>query len=188
MTYTQLLVLVGDTGAVVDEVHVVGDDGVTAVLGDQTDGHDDGKPPPVALGLHEVEVAGVVAGVPLELQGLADLAVFKLHGRVLVVSVGVVLGQDCQRLLVAVLGNEPSGRLGNPCVFVLDGQVRDWNSCRRLTPDEGKLAHRRRNLDEGDGPPRPVADDVRGAPTNEGADCWAEKEAGQYCSKSKVRN
>lgn len=164
ITYTQLLVLVGDTGAVVDQVHVVGDDGVTGVLGDETNGHDNGKSPPVALGLHEVEVAGVLTGLLLELEGLANLAVLELNGGIVGVAVGVVLGQDLEGLLVAVLGNEPSGRLrddceggsGTPILFFF----LFFSILEQLTPDEAKLAHGGHNLDESDGAPRPVARDV----------------------------
>ncbi len=117
-TYTKLLVLVGDTGTGVDEVHVVGDNGVTTVLGNETDGDDDGEPPSVSTGLHEVEVAGVVTSVLLELEGLSDLTEFELNGSVLVVAVGVELGQHGKGLVVAVLGDQPSGRLRHPCANV----------------------------------------------------------------------
>ena len=43
--YTEFLALPGDTSGGVDQVHVVGDDGVAAVLGDDTDGYNNGKPP-----------------------------------------------------------------------------------------------------------------------------------------------
>ena len=161
ITYTQLLVLVGDTGAVVDQVHVVGDDGVTGVLGDETNGHDNGKSPPVALGLHEVEVARVLTGLLLELEGLANLAVLELNSGIVGIAVGVVLGQDLEGLLVPVLGNEPSGRLRDDCEGGSGTRILlFFQFLKQLTPDEAKLAHGGHNLDESDGAPRPVARDV----------------------------
>jgi hypothetical protein len=113
-TYSELLVLVGDASSSVDEVHVVGNDGVAAVLGNETDRDNDCEPPAVSLGLHEVEIAGGVAGRPLKLEGLADLAILELDSGVLVVSIGVKLGQNREGFLVAVLGNQEPRGLGYP--------------------------------------------------------------------------
>jgi hypothetical protein len=52
------LALRSDTGVCIDQVRVVRDDGVTTVLGDDTNGYNNGEPPAIALGLEEVHVAG----------------------------------------------------------------------------------------------------------------------------------
>ena len=92
-------------------MRVVGDDGVTGVLGDDTDGDDNGEPPAVTLGPEEVEVAGAVVNIGLNAESLLDLAVLELNSQVVLVAVGVVLGQGLEGLVIAVLGDEPSGGL-----------------------------------------------------------------------------
>jgi hypothetical protein len=52
--YTELLRLRSNTSVLVDQIRVVGDNGVTAVLGDDTDGDNNGKPPAITPGLKEV--------------------------------------------------------------------------------------------------------------------------------------
>lgn len=114
-SYTELGLLSGDTTTFVDEMGVVGNDGVTTVLGDDTDGDDDGEPPSVSLGLEEIEVAGAVGNLRLNAESLLDLAVLELDSQIVLVAVGVVLGQGLEGLVVAVLGDQPSGRLGDDC-------------------------------------------------------------------------
>lgn len=145
----KLAVLLGDTGAVVDHVHVVREEGVTGVLRDDTEGDDDGQSPAVALGAEEVEVGGLGAAVTVRLDGLGDLAVLELDSGVVGVAATVVLGEHGKGLLRPVLVDEVSGRLGNP-------------------PDTDELQHRGHGLDEGDGSPRPVAIDGGSAPANDG--------------------
>jgi hypothetical protein len=110
----QLLVLAGDAGALVDGVHVVGEQRVTRVLRDDAQRDDDGQPPQVALGLEKVQVAALLAGLLLQADRLADLAVLELHRRVVDVAAAVVLGQNVQGLLVAFLGDQVTGGLGDP--------------------------------------------------------------------------
>lgn len=95
-------------------MRVVGDNSVAAVLRNDADGDDDCKPPPVALRLEEVEVAGSFGDLLLEPKRLLDFPVFELHGQVVLIAVGVILGQSLQRILVPVPGDEPSGRFRNP--------------------------------------------------------------------------
>lgn len=61
------------------------------------------------------------------------------------------LGENRQSILVPVLVHEVTWGLGDP-------------------PNEGQLDDRGHNLDEGDGPPRPVAVDAGSSPTNAGND------------------
>jgi hypothetical protein len=130
----ELGVLVGDAGALVDGVHVVGEQSVTRVLRDDTERDDDGQPPAVALGAEEVEVAGGLVGILLDADGLPDLAVLELDCGVVLVAATVPLGEHGQGLLVPVLVDQVTGGFGNP-------------------PDEGKLDDRGDDLDEGDGSP-----------------------------------
>ena len=50
----------------------------------------------------------------LSLDGFTDLAVLELNGGVVDIAVGVVLAEDSQGFVMAVLGDEESRRLGNP--------------------------------------------------------------------------
>lgn len=101
--YTELLVLIGDTRTVVDEIHIVGNDGVTGVLGDETDGDDDSQPPSVTLRLHEVKVARLLTGRLLHIKSLTDFAEFELDGSVLIVAIRMVLGENGEGFVIAVL-------------------------------------------------------------------------------------
>lgn len=113
-TYTELGVRVLYTSLVIQRAGEVGNDGVSRPLREETEGQEDSQPVPVSLRLEEVDVAAVSLGFHLEPDGLLDLAVLELDGRVLVVAVGVVLGEHLERLVVLVLGHEESGRLGHP--------------------------------------------------------------------------
>lgn len=101
-----------DTSICVDQVRVVGDDGVTAVLGDDADGDNNGKPPAITSSLEEVHIVSGLVNLLLNPESLPDFAVFELDGKIVLVAIGVPLGQGLQRLVVAVLGDQPSGRLG----------------------------------------------------------------------------
>lgn len=127
----QLGVLVLDTGTFVDDVDVVGQDGVARVLGDDTERDDDCQSPAVALGAEKVHVCGGLVGVLLGVDDISDLAVLELDGGVVGVAASVPLGEDVQGLFVTVLVDQVTGRLGDP-------------------PDAEKLDDRRRNLEEGD--------------------------------------
>lgn len=150
-TETELGSLVGDTGRVVELGGVVGDDSVTRPLGEDTEGDEDGESVAVALGAEEIGVAGVALGLVLETDGLLDLLVLELDGGVLVVAVGVVLGEHGKSLVVLVLGNEETGGLGDPV-------------------DEGKLDERGESLEKGGHTPRPLGGDVGGAEGEPGDD------------------
>lgn len=151
----ELLVLLGDTRTLVDDVHVVGEEGVTRVLRDDTEGDDDGQTPQVALGPEEVEVRGGAVAVAVGLDGLLDLAVLELDEGVVLVAATVVLGQHGKSLLRLVLVDEETRGLGDP-------------------PDTDELHHGGDGLDEGDGPPGPVAADGGGSPADAGHDEGAQ--------------
>lgn len=133
-----------ETGGVVELRGIVGDDGVSRPLGEETEGEEDGKTIAVATGLEEVEVAGVLVVLVLHADGLLDLAELELNERVVLVAVGVVLGEDVEGLLVLLLGDEVTGGLGDPV-------------------DEDELDDRGEGLDEGGDTPRPLVVGVLGA-------------------------
>jgi hypothetical protein len=78
--YTELLALRSDTSVFVDQICVVRDDGVAAVLGDDTDGYNNGKPPAITLGLEEVQVAGVPSNFLLYPESFSNFTVLELDG------------------------------------------------------------------------------------------------------------
>ena len=146
---TELLGRVGDAGAVVELGGIVGNDGVTGPLGEDTERDEDHEAVTVALGLEEVGVAGGLGSLELEGERLLDLAVLELDGGVVGVAVGVVLGEHGKGLLVPVLGDQVTGRLGHP-------------------EDEGELDDGGDGLEQGGHTPRPVALDEVGAEGNPG--------------------
>jgi len=151
-TYSKLLVLLTDTSVGVDVINVVGEQSVTGVLRNDTEGDDNGKSPPVTLGAEEVHVAGALVGLGLHDDGLLDLTELELDGSVGRVATTVMLDEDIKGLIGLVLADEVTGGLGNP-------------------PDTAELEDGGEGLDEGDGPPAPVAVDLGGAPADDGDDC-----------------
>lgn len=102
-TYQHLLVLILDTGTLVDQVDVVGEQGVTRVLRNDTEGDENSQPPAVALGLEEIDVARVGVGVSLHADGVSHFGILKLNGDIVLVSIGMVEGKRVQGLFVALL-------------------------------------------------------------------------------------
>lgn len=103
-----------DTSTLVDNIHIVGEQSVARVLRNDTEGNDDAESPQVAPGLDKVGVAGSLGGGAVGLNGLLDLAVLELYSRVVLVTTGMVLGEDCKSLLGLVLVDEESRRLRDP--------------------------------------------------------------------------
>lgn len=108
------MILASNSGTGVDQVDIVGEEGVTGVLGNDTKGDENGQPPSVTLGLQEVNVAGVGFGIGLHSDGFPHLGVFKVDGYVITVTLGMVVCKSVQRLLVAFLGDQPTWALV-PC-------------------------------------------------------------------------
>jgi len=131
---TQLLASGGDTGTSVDQVGVVGEQGVTRVLRDDTERDENGQPPSVTLGLQEVDVVGALLGLLLQSQGVSDFTEFELDGGVVLVTGGVVVGEHVQGLIRTILVNQPSWGFWDPV-------------------DEGKLDDRWHDLEESDSLP-----------------------------------
>lgn len=153
---TQLLSRAFDAGGLVEQVGIVGDDGVARPLREDTEREEDGEAVAVALGAEEVEIAAVLLVLVLERDRLLDLAELVLDGRVVLVAVGVVLGEDLERPVVLVLCDQVTGRLGHP-------------------EDEGQLDDRRGRLEQRGDTPGPVVRDVVGAKGDPGDHCarWA---------------
>ena len=105
--------LPSDTSVCIDQVRVVRDNGVAAVLGNDADGYNNGKPPAITLCLEEVQVAGVSSNLLLYPESFSDFTVLELDGQVVLVAVGVPFGQGLEGLFVAVLRYKPSRRLGD---------------------------------------------------------------------------
>lgn len=105
---------VADTGVLVQNRSVVGNDGIAGPLGEDTERDDDHETVAVTTGFEEVNVLGRGVGDLLELDGVADFAELELDGGVVGIAVGVVLGENVEGLVVAVLGDEETRRLGDP--------------------------------------------------------------------------
>lgn len=140
-----------DTGGLVQLGGVVGDNGVAGPLGEEPERKQNGEAVTVATGLEEVEVAAVLGALHLETDGLLDLAELELDGGVVGVAVGVILGEDVEGLVVLILGDQETGRLGNP-------------------PDTDELDDGGEGLEQGGNTPRPVALDIVGSESQPGDD------------------
>lgn len=93
-----------DTGAFVNEVDIVGDDGITGVLRNDTEGNDDGQTPAVSLCLEEITIFDGAVGQLIKAHGLLDFLKLVLHGCVISIASGVVGGEHVKRLFGAILG------------------------------------------------------------------------------------
>lgn len=146
---TQSLGRAGDASRVVQLGRVVGNDGVTGPLGEDTQRDEDGQTVAVAPGAQEVQVAAGFGGLELEPEGLLDLVELELDGGMVGVAVCVILGEDGQGLVVLILGHQVTRRFGHP-------------------EDEEELDHRGKGLEEGRNTPGPVALEVIGAKADPG--------------------
>jgi hypothetical protein len=82
--------------------------------------HQDSQSVAVAFRLHEIEVAAVLLVLHLQADGLFDLSVLELDGRIALVAVAVVVGESAQCFVVSLFGYEPSGRLWDPYIMIID--------------------------------------------------------------------
>ena len=107
------LVLGHDTHGLVEQTGVVGDNGVTGVLRDDTHCDKEQETVSVTTGAHEVKVGALLGGV-FETEGLLDFLPFELDGDVVTVTVGVVLGENGESFLISLLGDQPTWRFWDP--------------------------------------------------------------------------
>jgi hypothetical protein len=113
-TYWDLLVLLFNTHAVINEVHVIAEESVSRVLRNDTEGDEERQSVSVALRSQEVHVAACLLVFEFKSQGLLDFAEFESNSCILLVTIGVVVGKDSFGLLITLLGDEPTGRFWNP--------------------------------------------------------------------------
>lgn len=120
-------------------------------MGDDTKRDKEHETVTVATGFEKVKIAAICLCLVLHGNGVLHLVVLELDSGVIAVAIGMILGENVESLLGALLGYKPTGRLGDP-------------------PDANNLDEGGDALDEGDGPLGLVAMDVDGAKGNEGAD------------------
>ena len=108
-----------DAGAFVNNVDVVGENGVAGVLGNDTEGDDDGQTPAVPLCLEEIRVLDGAVSQLVEAHSLFDLLELVLHGCVVLVASSVVGGEHLKSLVGAILGYQESRRFGDPYICEL---------------------------------------------------------------------
>jgi hypothetical protein len=106
-----LSVGIGNANTLVNVGGVVRGKTVAGPLREQTERRKEHKPVPVALGLEEIEVGRALLVLEFQAEGLLDLGVLKLDGRIVDVAIGVVLGEHLESFLVSLLGNQPTWRL-----------------------------------------------------------------------------
>ncbi len=91
VTYSKLLVLILDTGTLVDNIDVVRKEGVSRVLRDDAERNNNCQPPPISFGSEKVQIAASSLCVTVSLDRLLDLPVLELHGWVVHVAASVML-------------------------------------------------------------------------------------------------
>lgn len=143
-----LRALVFDTDCGEDSGQVIRDETVAGPLGEDADTHGDENPLPVSRRLQELNPAsiGVVKLLP-ELR--VNLLVLGVHKGGLAVALSVVFDQDFQGLLVALLEEQPTRRLGHE-------------------PDENELEKRRGALQSRGDSPGPVVGNAVGSERDAG--------------------
>jgi hypothetical protein len=165
--YTELLVLVMDTGTFVNNVNVVGENGIAGVLRNDTKGDDDGQTPAVSLCLEEIRVSDGAVSQLVKAHRLFDLLELVLHGCVVLVASSVVGGEHVKRLIGAILGDQVSWGFRDPYVCKLARPEYGF-ILGLLTVDEHELDGRGNDLNEGDCSPGPVIVDSRRSPSDAG--------------------
>lgn len=105
VAYRDLLGLLSDTHAVVDQAGVVAEQSIAAVLRDDSQRNQESQTIAVTTGSHEVQVTAVLLVGHLQADGLLDFAVLELNSRVVLITVAVVVGQGVEGFIVSLLGN-----------------------------------------------------------------------------------
>jgi len=141
---SKLLGLASDTCTFVDDTCVVADDGVAGPLREETKGDDEHETLAVTGGLDEVHVRGALLVQEFNADSLLHLSILEHDSGVAVVVVGMVVGKHAERLVVPVLGQQPTWGFRDP-------------------PDEGELDDGEDTLDQGWDSPGPGAGDVLSA-------------------------
>lgn len=108
----ELVSAVGNTDSFQNCVEVVRDETIAGPLGEESDGNDDAHTLAVSGGGKQGLPANLLGHRLVEVDGVLDLFIFVLDQRILVVSVGVIVGEGLQGLLVATLADEPTWGLG----------------------------------------------------------------------------
>lgn len=111
---TSLLGLLLDTGALIDEIGVVTDQGITRVLGDDTKRDKDHEAVTVATSFQKVEIAAVGLCLVLHGNSVLHLVILELDSGIIAVTIGMVLSENVESLLGTLLGYKPAGRLRDP--------------------------------------------------------------------------
>jgi len=130
---------VGDTNTIEHLVEVVRDETVTRPLGEEGEGNDDPHALPVSGVLVEGLPADVGGNGAVEFDGGLDFVELVADERILVVAIGVVVGQGLEGLCLTTLGDEPTRGLGDePDQSNLE-DGRETLENRGYTPCPGRL-------------------------------------------------
>ncbi len=114
MAYWDFLVLNGDACAVVNLVHIVGEESIAAILRDDTKRDEESQAISVAFGLKKVCIAATLLELELETKSFSDLFVLKANSWISFIAISMVVGEDCFCFFVSLLGHKPTRALWNP--------------------------------------------------------------------------
>lgn len=133
-----------DADTVKNELEVVGDNTVAGPLTEDSEGNNEHETTAVTASSEEVHPLGVGVGLLVHGHGSANLVVLNLDDLVIDITLGVVLGEHVESILVAVLGNHETRALRNP-------------------PDDAEDDNGAPALEKRGSSPCPVAGDLEGA-------------------------
>lgn len=118
-THGNLLVLGSYAHAIVNLIHIVGKESVSAVLRDDTQGDEESKTISVALCAEEIHVGAGLLEFKLKTEGLSDLAILEAHSCVVLIAIRMVVGENCFGFFIALLRDQPTWGFRNPYIKVL---------------------------------------------------------------------
>lgn len=103
-----------NANTIVEQIGIVGDDGVARPLREESKRDQDHQSIPISWGPEEIEIASGLLAMELSLDRVADFTEFELDRRILGIAVCVIFSKEVQSFVIFVFGNMKSRRLRDP--------------------------------------------------------------------------
>jgi hypothetical protein len=110
----ELSIWVRDSDAVHDNGEIIRGETISAPLRKQSQCNQQHKTITIPTSSEEVQVTARPLYMGLETESVADFKELELHGRIHLVPVGMVLGQDGECLPLTIVVDQPTRRFGDP--------------------------------------------------------------------------
>jgi len=114
MTYRDFLVRTGDGCAVINLVHIVGEESIAAILRDDAKRDEESQAISVASSPEKICIAAGLLKLELEKKSFPNLLILKANSWIIFVSISMVVGEDCFGIFISFLGHKPTRALWNP--------------------------------------------------------------------------